>query len=98
MNREKFKKEFISELLFFNAVANRDLKRGFTIEQVEDELIRFSSSFYGARLDFDEYATKKCYFIATFTYQIIKGNIDEVELNELCNEIDEENRISGINH
>ena len=93
MNRDKFQKEFISELLFFNGIANRDLKSGFTIEQVEDELVKYASSFYGARLDFDEYAVKKCYFIATFAYQIIKGNIDQVELDELCNEIDEEKRV-----
>jgi len=100
MNKEKFKKDFINELIFFHTVANIDLENNFTIEQVEDELVKFTSSFYGARLDFDEYAVKKCYFIATFAYQIIKGNIDQVkeEINELCNEIEEEKRISGINH
>ena len=98
MNKEKFKKEFVSELLFFNDVAKRDLKRGFTLEQVEDELVKCASSFYGARIDFDEYAVKKCYFIATFVYQIINGTIDEIEIDELCNEIDEEKRISGVNH
>lgn len=98
MNRGKFKGEFINELMFFSGVANRDLKQCFTIEQVEDELIRFTSSFYGARMDFDEYAIKKCYFIATFAYQIIKGNIDVSEIDKLCDEIEEEERISGINH
>ena len=92
MNREKFKKEFAYELVFFNKIANNDLKKCFTIEQVEDELIRFTSSFYGARLDFDEYAVKKCYFVATYAYQIIKGKIEEKEINELCNEIEEESK------
>ena len=96
MNREKFKKEFLKELEFFNIISKRDLQKGFTIEQVEDELIKFSSSFYGARLDFDDYAVKKCYFIATYAYQIIKGNIDNILLNELCDEIVEEEKIRGI--
>ena len=95
MDKVKFRREFLKELVFFNDIANRDLQRGFTIEQVEDELIRFSSSFYGARLDFDEYATKKCYFIATYAYQIIKGNIEGDMLKELCDDIEEENRIIG---
>ncbi len=96
MDRKNFKKEFISELAFFNNIANRDMKKGFTIQQVEDELIKYSSSFYGARLDFDEYAVKKCYFIATYAYQIIKGNLADDYLNELCNEIEEENKIRGL--
>ncbi len=96
MNREKFKENFAKELEFFSLIANRDLKKGFTIEQVEDELIKFSSSFYGARIDFDEYAVRKCYFIATYAYQIIKGNIDNTLFNELCDEIEEENRIRGL--
>ena len=95
MNRGKFKGEFINELMFFGEVAKRDLKNGFTIEQVEDELIRFASSFYGARLDFDPYVTKKCYFVATYAFQIIKGNIEEKEINALCDEIEEERKISG---
>lgn len=90
MNREKFKKELLEELKLFCSVAGRDLKKGFTIEQVEDQLVKLSSSFYGARLDFDDYATKKCYFIATYAFQIIKGNFDEEYLNELCDEIERE--------
>ena len=96
MNRNKFKKEFLTELTFFNEIAKRDIQKGFTIEQVEDELIKFSSSFYGARLDFDDYAVKKGYFIATYAYQIIKGNIDNLCIDELCEEIEEEKRIRGI--
>ena len=96
MDRQKLKREFIKELAFFSEIANIDLKKGFTIEQVEDELIKFSSSFYGARLDFDEYAIKKCYYIATYAYQIIKGNVEDITLNELCDEIEEENRIRAI--
>ena len=92
MNRGKFKGDFINELMFFSGIANRDLKKCFTIEQVEDELVKFASSFYGARLDFDEYAVKKCYFVATYAYQIIKGKIEEKEINELCNEIEEESK------
>ena len=95
MNRDKFKKEFLKELAFFNMISARDLQKKFTIEQVEDELIKFTSSFYGARLDFDDYAVRKCYFIATYAYQIIKGNIDNTLLNELCDDIEEEKRIRG---
>jgi hypothetical protein len=93
MDRQKFRKEFIRELTFFNEIANLDLKKGFTIEQVEDELIKFSSSFYGARLDFDDYAVKKCYFIATYAYQIIKGGLEDYYFDELCDEIEEEKRV-----
>ena len=96
MNRGKFKGDFINELMFFSGVANRDLKKGFTIQQVEDELIKFTSSFYGARLDFDEYAIKKCYFIATYAYQIIKGRLDQREIDELCDEIEEEEKVRGV--
>lgn len=92
MDRQKFIKEFVKELVFFIETANADLKKGFTIEQVEDELIKFTSSFYGARLDFDEYAVKKCYFIATYAYQIIKGKLEDEYLIELCDEIEEENK------
>ena len=98
MNRGKFKGEFINELMFFSGVAQRDIKKEFTMEQVEDELVKFASSFYGARIGFDEYAIKKGYFIATYAYQIINGNINERELNGLCDEIEEEEKISGLNH
>ena len=96
MNKDNFIKEFKRELMFFNMVANKDLELGFTIEQVEDELVKFTSSFYGARLDFDKYATKKCYFIATYAYQIIKGNILDEYLEELWNDILEEKRVMGL--
>ncbi len=99
MNREKFKKEFVNELTLFHMVSKTDLEKGFTIEQVEDELVKYTSSFYGARIDFDEYAIRKCYSIATFAYQIIKGNISkkefEIELDELCNEIEEEDNVKS---
>ncbi len=90
MDRNKFKNEFKKELVFFSMISNVDLEKGFTVQQVEDELVKFSSSFYGARLDFDVFAVKKAYFIATYAYQIIKGNIDEDEINYLCDEIEEE--------
>jgi len=96
MDRLKFKKEFIKELAFFSEISSRDLEKGFTIEQVEDELIKFASSFYGARLDFDDYAAKKCYFIATYPYQIIKGKLEDIYIKELCDEIEEEKRIRGL--
>lgn len=95
MESQKFRKEFIKELAFFSDIANRDLEKKFTMTQVEDELIKFASSFYGARLDFDEYAAKKCYFIATYAYQIIKGKLEDEYLNEICDEIEEENKIRG---
>ena len=90
MNRDKFKKEFKRELTFFSMIANIDLEKGFTIQQAEDELVKYTSSFYGARLDFDVFAVKKAYFIATYAYQIIKGSIDEAEIDYLCDEIEEE--------
>jgi len=90
MNRGKFKGDFINELMFFGTVANRDLKNGHTIEQVEDEFIKFCSSFYGARLDFDEYAVKKSYFIATYASELINGHIDEENIEALCDDIEEE--------
>ena len=96
MNREKFKKEFQRELVFFSMISNLDLENGFTIGQVEDELVKYAYSFYGARLDFDAFATKKAYFVATYAYQIIKGNIDEKEIEYLCDEIEEEFKIRAI--
>ena len=96
MDRQRFIREFIKELAFFSDIANRDLKKGFTVQEVEEELVKYSSSFYGARIDFDEYAVKKCYFVATYAFQIIKYNIDNTLFNELCDEIEEENRIRGL--
>ena len=93
MNKDKFKKEFNRELVFFGMIASRDLENGFTVNQVEDELIKYSSSFYGARIDYDVFALKKAYFISKYAYQIIKGDFDSKLLDELCNEIEEENRI-----
>lgn len=97
MDKEKFKKEFKRELVFFSMIAARDLEKGFTITQVEDELVKFTSSFYGARVDFDPFAVKKCYFIATYAYQIIKGNIEESLLDELCQNIIEDGKIRERN-
>ena len=93
MNREKFKKEFNRELLFFSMITSRDLEKGFTVTQVEDELIKFASSFYGARVDFDIFALRKAYFVSTYAYQIIKYNIEDIMLNELCDDIEEEHRV-----
>ena len=96
MNREKFKKDFLTELAFFNFIAINDLDHNFTIEQVEDELVKFSSSFYGARLEFDEYAVKKCYFVAMYPYEIIKGKRLNEYLDKLCDDIIEEKRIREL--
>ena len=93
MDRLEFKKRFLKELTFFNVIASFDLKDGYTITQTEDNLIRFSSSFYGSRIRIDKYAEYKAYFVATFTYQIIKGNFDEFEIDELCNEIESDEKI-----
>ncbi len=96
MNRVKFKNEFKRELVFFSMIANIDLEKGFTVDQVEDELIKFTSSFYGARMDFDVFAIKKSYFIATYPRQIIHGNIEETEIDHLCDEIEEDAKIRAI--
>lgn len=98
MDRVEFKKRFIKELKFFNVITSFDLKDGFTITQTEDNLIRFSSSFYGSRMRIDKYAVNKAYFVVTFAYQIIKGNLDIDEINELCNEIEQEEKISESKH
>ena len=95
MDRIEFKKRFIKELTFFNVIASFDLKDGFTITQTEDNLIRFTSSFYGSRKTRDKYAENKAYYVATFTYQIIKGNFDEVEIDALCDEIEKEEKVRG---
>ncbi len=88
MDKENIKKNFLDELNFFHLIALRDLNKGFTLEQVEDELARFTTSFYGARLDFDDYATIKCSFILTYLYQIIKGNISDEYLEEFYSDVE----------
>ncbi len=93
MDRELFKKQFKQELAFFSLIANRDIDAGFSRNQVEDELIKYASSFYGARVDFDKYAVKKCYFVATFFNQIIKGKVEDIDINDLYDEILEERKI-----
>ena len=92
MNRGLFKGEFISELIFFSTVANRDKKVVKDLEKVEEELIKFTSSFYGARIDFDEYASKKCYFVATNASKILAGKLDQKEIDTLCDEIEREEK------
>ena len=76
-NKDAFK----NELLFFYKTILNDLNNGFSLEKVEDGLVKLTASFYGARLPFDKYATDKCYFIATNALKIINGeNIDsEIE-------------------
>ena len=93
MDRVKFRREFIEELAFFSKIANRLVKEGYTKEQVDERLILYSTSFYGALLDFDKYATKKSYFIATYPRLIYNGELDDKLLEELCDEIEEEERI-----
>ncbi len=93
MDRVKFKKEFIEELAFFSKIANRYVKEGYNKEQVDERLIIFSTSFYGALLDFDKYATKKSYFIATYPRLVYNDELDIKLLEELCDEIEEEEKI-----
>ena len=93
MNRNKFKKEFLSELVFFNSIAVRDIENGFTITQVEDSLIKYAVSFYGIRNDYDMFALKKAYFISECAYQIIQGKLEEELLDELCDKIEEEYKV-----
>ena len=93
MNREKFKNELYEELVFFRSIAQRDLKKGFTINQVGDAFGNFAYSFYGSRLDFDAFASKKAYFVAKNIFSIINGNLDEKLVDKLCDEIEEEHKI-----
>ena len=93
MNRDKFKKEFYEELAFFRNLAFRDLKKGFTVSQVGDSFSVFAYSFYGSRLTFDAFATKKAYFVAKHAYHIMKGDLEDKLVNELCDEIEEDNKI-----
>ena len=92
MNKDNIKKEFMEELKLFHLLSQRDLKKGFTIEQVENELNICSESFYGSRLDFDEFALQKCNFIKTYLYQIVKGNFEDEYLDEFYNEIKDKDR------
>ena len=87
MNKEIMKKEFMEELKLFNVLAQRDLQK-FTVDQVEDELIRLAESFYGARIDFDENALLKCSFVKTYFHEIISGNIIQEYLDEYLEDID----------
>ena len=96
MNKEKFKKEFVNELLFFSSIANRDKKRGYSDEQVEDGLIRYTATFYGVRQNYDAYAIKKSYFIATYVKEIIKGKSILNEIDRLYKEIEEEENKIGV--
>ena len=91
MDREKFKREFITELAFFSDIARRDIKKQFTMNQVEKGIVVTAQSFYGSRLDFDVFAPKKARFIAEHVYQIINNELDlSLLLEKLCNEIEEE--------
>ena len=93
MNDEIQKKEFMEELNLFAKLAQRDLKKGFTIDQVCDELDRCSEAFYGSRLDFDPYALNKCSFVKTYLNQLVKGSIEEEYLEEYLNDINNSRKI-----
>ena len=107
MSRGKFKGEFVNELMFFSMVVNRDLKvltkenagvkdAKDIMEVVEEDLIKTSSSFYGSRLEYDKYGVKKSRFIARYAEEIVKGKINEKDIDELYDEIeDEEELIRG---
>ena len=96
MDRQKFRKEFIEELAFFSKIANRYSNKEYTKEEIDEKLINFSSSFYGARLNDDKYAIKKGLFIATYPRQVYDGGLDNNMIDELCDNIEEENRIRGL--
>ena len=100
MSKEDLKKEFYEELEFFLKIVRRDLKNGLSADVIEDGFIRTTASFYGTRLNTDKYATKKCVFLATYASSIIAGNVYEVytAIDNLFNEIENENKISGVNH
>ena len=87
MDKEKLKKELKEELKLFSIIAKRDLANGFTIDQVTSEVMKLAQSFYGARIDFDSYATDKVYFIGTYVNQIIKGELEEEYLEEFSDDI-----------
>ena len=87
MDKEKVTKEFKEELNLFSIIAKRDLENGFTIDQVTTEILKLAQSFYGARIDFDSYATDKVYFIGTYVNQIIKGNLLDEYFEEFSDDI-----------
>lgn len=93
MDRELFKKKFKQELIIFHIYAKQELAKGYTITQIEDNLIRLAPIFYKARELFDPYALRKCYFIYTYVYQIIKGSVLDEYLNDFCDELERENKI-----
>ena len=93
MDRERFKEDFLRELLFFSIIASRDIEKGFTINQVQDSLIKYSSSFYSARLDFDMFASNKACFISENAYYIIQGKLKDDGLDKLCELIEEEHKV-----
>ena len=93
MNRDNFKKEFYEELEFFRNIAFSDLKKGFTVNQVGVDFGVFTYRFYEARSDFDIFALKKYNFVSKYVYYIIKGDLEEKLINELCDEIEERNKI-----
>lgn len=97
MNKKEFKKEFLLELAFFSAISTIDGKKGFTIKQIEDALIKYASAFYGARIDFDFYAKVKCYFVATYAYQIVIGNELDQYVDEFWTEIEDKKKLEVYN-
>ena len=87
MSKDLLKSEFSTELVFFHAICERDLLKGYTNEQVEDLLINYAKKFYEGRSCVDAYSEEKTSFIITYAYQITKGNIQEEWLDEFCNDI-----------
>ena len=90
MDRVKFRRRFIKELAFFSDIANEYVKEGYSKEEIDELLITYSSSYYGSFRKYDEYASKKCYFIATYPRQVYDGGLEDIMLTKLCDEIEEE--------
>ncbi len=93
MDRVAFKKEFKDDLEIAKKLADRYLSQGYTVDQVIDILVRWAPAHFGSLSFVEEHAVEKVCYIATFARQIIKGNFDEEEIDALCDEIEEKDRI-----
>ena len=95
MDREEFLDEFSAEAEMLHDIAVKDLEKGIPRDVVEDVFVKYVSAFYAARTSIDPLAEKKGIFVATYASKIIDEEDLSTEVFELCDELENDKKISG---
>ena len=95
MDRVTFKKDFLADLEIVKILASKYLKQGYTVDQVIDILSVWIPSHFGSlsRAGVEEYAVDKASYVHTFIREIVEGIYDDIEIEALCDVIEEKEKI-----